>query len=469
MYSNHSEGKRNKIVLFLAAASGSALMIFLAWPGSFYFLNDDLLHIPLAASGKIGHNNSIRYVGDLSLVTDAFFWKQNPFGYHLTNLLLHLANSFLLYALIKKAGRYMGLKPGFFISIFAPLLFCFYGLHSDAIFWVIGRSASLGCLFFLLTFLLFCSKQQTVPVALLTVGCWTAALFSYESVWILPFLLILLYRYRKQSLEKSKGHLLLLWMVIILSGCYLIYRVYVTSEWLGTYEATEIIQMNIPVLMGNFCKLILRTLVPAQSDTLLFAGTAIAFTSIYGLLSGFVLQEKSKRIPWFLLHAAWLFSYTPYLSLGISIHTIESERFLYLPSLFFCIAIAYTLGSLYKKVPRPEILLIPLILLGMHVYLLQSAASSFRLAGKTVEKTYKEITKVPAANFINIKKLPSTITGIPVFRAGFTEGGKWLLKDFNRQSIRVQSTADFSAGPVVPMIYKTQSGQWILSYEFSPI
>ena len=470
MYFNQSEDKQNIKVLYLASLSVIALMTFLAWPGSLYFLNDDLVHIPLAAKGQIGHHNSIRYVGDLSLKTDAFFWGKNPFGFHLTNLLLHLTNTFLLLAVIKETGKYIGVTPGYFITCFTPLLFCFYGLHSDAIFWIIGRSASLGCLFFLGTVFLFCRRQQTIPAFLLTLACWIAALFSYESVWVLPFLLFILYQYRRQApKKKSKGHLLLLWMIAFISGGYLVYRVWVTSEWLGTYEAAEIVQMNIPVLSVNFFKLVLRTLIPAQKSTLLFAAFAAAFVIIYGFFSAIVLLEKSRRMPWALFHAAWLFSYAPYLSLGISIHSIESERFLYLPSVFFCVALSYTLSSLYKKYPQPHFLFIPLALFGMHVYLLQSAANSYSLAGKTVKTTYLEIGKIKAGETIEIEKLPETINGIPVFRSGFTEGGLWLITDIDSIKLNLKSTAIFPTGPVMPIIHKTEAGVWVLAYEFSPI
>ncbi len=465
-----SEEKRIKKATYIAFASGAFILLFIAWPGQFYFLNDDLIHIPLAANGKIGHNNSIRYIGDLSLKLDALFWNKNAFGYHLTNLILHLINTFLFYKVIKKVGDFLGLNPGIFISTFAPLLFCFYGFHSDALFWVIGRSASLGCLFFLLTLFFFCSKQQSVSVNLLTATFWIAALFSYESVWILPFIGVLLYRHRYVSLKESRGHLISLGLIGIISIVYLVYRQSITSEWLGTYEAGEIVQMNLPVLGINFGKLMLRSLVPAQQNTGIFVGSAITFIGFYSLLSLMILRKKSNRLPWILLHAGWLFSFAPYLSLGISIHTIESERFLYLPSLFLVVAILFTIDRIYLLYRKPVIFTIPLMLLGMHIFYLQKAADLYKMAGNTVKETYIRLEVVNKGDRLVIKKIPETIEGIPVFRKGFSEGGVWLLKDFETWRITIQSTATFEKGKVVPIIEsKEGKNNWNLSYEFSPI
>ena len=72
-----------------------ALVIWCAWPGDLYFLNDDFLHIPKAVKGELGQNNSLRPIGDLSLFFDAMWSGTNAFGYHFTNLIIHLSNMLL--------------------------------------------------------------------------------------------------------------------------------------------------------------------------------------------------------------------------------------------------------------------------------------------------------------------------------------------------------------------------------------
>ncbi|MCX5716321.1 MAG: hypothetical protein NTV07_05660, partial [Candidatus Omnitrophica bacterium] len=51
---------------------------------------------------NIGASNFYRPIQSLSFMIDYAAWKLNPFGYHLTNLLLHLINIILTYLLVKK-------------------------------------------------------------------------------------------------------------------------------------------------------------------------------------------------------------------------------------------------------------------------------------------------------------------------------------------------------------------------------
>ena len=43
-----------------------------------------------------------RPVQNLSFIVDYFFWNNNAYGFHLTNLLLHIASGLLLYLLLRK-------------------------------------------------------------------------------------------------------------------------------------------------------------------------------------------------------------------------------------------------------------------------------------------------------------------------------------------------------------------------------
>jgi hypothetical protein len=68
-------------------------------PIPLYFLNDDFIHIPLSQLRVWGQRNSIRPVNDISLFLDSIIWHNNAAGYHLTNLLIHCIDSFLVYKL----------------------------------------------------------------------------------------------------------------------------------------------------------------------------------------------------------------------------------------------------------------------------------------------------------------------------------------------------------------------------------
>ncbi len=77
----------------------------------------------------------------LSLAVDHAIWGKNPFGYHLTNLLLHLLVSLLVYwftfLLVKNKNA----------SIFASLLFALHPMHVESVAWVSERKDMLYLLF----------------------------------------------------------------------------------------------------------------------------------------------------------------------------------------------------------------------------------------------------------------------------------------------------------------------------------
>jgi hypothetical protein len=70
---------------------------------------------------------SYRPIATLSYMLDYSIWKLNPFGYHLTNLALHLINAILIYLLINALTRNKN------TALLASLLFALHPVNSEAI------------------------------------------------------------------------------------------------------------------------------------------------------------------------------------------------------------------------------------------------------------------------------------------------------------------------------------------------
>ncbi|MBF0554552.1 MAG: hypothetical protein HQK96_08370 [Nitrospirae bacterium] len=89
----------------------------------------------------------------LSLSLDWGLWRMSPMGYHLHNLIIHAANSGLVFVV---AGRLMAKDNGDMLPAFlAALAFALHPAHSEAIAWISGRTDLLATFFFLLGFLGF--------------------------------------------------------------------------------------------------------------------------------------------------------------------------------------------------------------------------------------------------------------------------------------------------------------------------
>ena len=106
-----------------------------------------------------------RPVRVITLAIDHFFWKLNPFGYHLTNLLLHIVNIIIIYFFVLKlktftkrkneprasSFRQHFLEPAFLTAA----LFAVHPIHTESVTWIKNRSDLLASIFFLLSLSFF--------------------------------------------------------------------------------------------------------------------------------------------------------------------------------------------------------------------------------------------------------------------------------------------------------------------------
>lgn len=144
-------------------------------------ITDDYIHKPahfaevlsLSVMRKDILDNN-RPVMLLSLMLDSLLWGRNPFGYHLTNLLLHTLCSimaFLLFygvfgRLFPQSNKNIGALWGAFA---AALLFAIHPVNSEAVCVVTFREDLLAAFFILLVLILaemFPTKRKTTSVLL---------------------------------------------------------------------------------------------------------------------------------------------------------------------------------------------------------------------------------------------------------------------------------------------------------------
>src|SRR5438132_4648328 len=84
----------------------------------------------------------------MSLALDYVFWGMKPFGYHLTNLLLHSINAALVYVLMDALYGHRR-----WVALFAALFFAIHPLRVESVAWVVERRDVLSGTFFFLTLL----------------------------------------------------------------------------------------------------------------------------------------------------------------------------------------------------------------------------------------------------------------------------------------------------------------------------
>lgn len=122
-------------------------------------------------------------------------WGDNPVGYRVTNITLHIANALLLWLLLSRLGL-----PG---SFWAALLFAVHPVAVESVAWISERKNVLSMLFALLTTLAFFRWDETRDrrsYAAMLAG-FVLALLSKPAVVMLPVVLLLIVWWRRGRVE----------------------------------------------------------------------------------------------------------------------------------------------------------------------------------------------------------------------------------------------------------------------------
>jgi Flp pilus assembly protein TadD len=141
----------------------------------------------------------------LSLMLDFELYGLNAGGYHLTNLLLHIANVLLVFFIL----RFM--TGALWRSAFVAALFALHPLHVESVAWVTERKDVLSTLFWLLTMWAYLGYVERPGMRryLLIIVSFTLGLMAKPMLVTLPFILLLLDYWplgRFHTSEQSHSH-----------------------------------------------------------------------------------------------------------------------------------------------------------------------------------------------------------------------------------------------------------------------
>ncbi len=303
--------------------------------------------------------NFYRPLQALSYAADYRCWELNPFGYHLSNLLLHIVNSILVLRVLALAGVRRRL------SFLAALIFLVHPIQTEAVAYISGRADLLAAFFVLLSLFFFLAEKEKSgsPAAagatrrgflFLSAGCYLLALFSKEASLVLPLLVFLVAaagsRGRGEALGKAaapsfSGYYAALCTIALLyltvryavlrngalpltSNPYPFYQRFLTG-WKVLFLYIKVFLLPVGLRME-------RVISPSLS---LFS-PLIVLPAI--LLSGAVIVvfRSRRRYPLVFFGTAWFgICLLPYMN-WFPLNAEMAEHWLYLPSAGFCLLLA---------------------------------------------------------------------------------------------------------------------------------
>lgn len=346
-------------------------------------------YLPL--SGEL----SYRPIVTLTYFIDYALWGLNPFGYHLTNIILHTINVFLFYNLVKNIDK----NP--ILPLLSTLLFLSHPILTETVNAVCYREDILASLFSLLAFLSFrkihlSQKVNTRFILYYILSCtfYCFALFSKEMAITLPVLLILfdLFYPTKSASDNfwNKSKMLFYypdpvrlkkWVLLyagfaFITGFYLLIRFVLFKN---TFKIIEVYPSNVFTMTKVVATYLKLLFIPVRLNADYYVpyteGISLSFilSSLFIITALIIvvrLHIKYKHVTFFSL---WFFiTLLPVLGI-IPIGNIMAERYLYLPIIGFCIA-ASSIVSNYMHNKRKGIIIsivIGTILCSMQIGVIQ--------------------------------------------------------------------------------------------------
>jgi tetratricopeptide (TPR) repeat protein len=204
---------RARALLIIAILLLTGTLFFPSLTNQFVDLDDHWFSTHLEFQGSIG-SALLQAVGGargewltrFTFALDRLFWWNDPFGYHLTNVLLHMANTLAVFVLALKLFYYRRFTRGnaapasrLGAAGFASIIFAVHPLRVEPVAWISARSELLATLFFLASVLLYIyalrlnrSDGPKPRWIMLSVCAYGLSLLSGTSGIALPCVLLLL-------------------------------------------------------------------------------------------------------------------------------------------------------------------------------------------------------------------------------------------------------------------------------------
>jgi tetratricopeptide (TPR) repeat protein len=187
----------------------AGIVFWIYWPalGGGFIWDDELLitsnKLVLSSDG-LDRMWFTREPVDYWPVTNSSFWGEwrlwgmNTSGYHVTNVVLHIASALLLWMILRRLEI-----PGAFL---AALLFAVHPINVESVAWIAQRKNTLSLFFSLLSLWWFLNARRNVNRWLwLSLVAFTLAMLSKGSVAVLPFVFLVIVWWRQNRLTLRDG------------------------------------------------------------------------------------------------------------------------------------------------------------------------------------------------------------------------------------------------------------------------
>lgn len=346
----------------------------------------------------------------LSLALNRLVTGTQPWGFHLVNLLLHLAVTLLLWLTLPRWGATT------LTAALAALWFAVHPIHAEVINVVVGRSELLVACFALLALYFACGHSRRSHG--LVWGCYALALLAKEHAIVLLALIPLFDFYQARAGEVWRRRWPLYAGLLTLSVLWLLLRHYgvMQASPRALYSTTSVPMAYLPwdervltALQYQWVYLA-KLLVPFKLQSVyslpdlppvissLWSLRALVVVGATAAAFGLLLYGWRQRQWWALLAVAYVVSFAPTANIVMPIGVTMAERLAYLPSCWLGALVGWAVAGIWMSGGDRQglRLLIRGTLVGYVLFLALTAVAHNRHFASEIRLWHREVVQNPA-------------------------------------------------------------------------
>ena len=321
----------------------------------------------------------------LSHMLDYFLYGLHPSGHHLTNLLLHLVNTILIFLILAK------MTNALWQSAFVSAMFALHPLHVESVIWVAERKDVLCTFFGLLTIIFYLRyiKAPNIKSYLLVFLFLCIGLMTKPMLVTLPFVLLLLdywplmrfSKIKKNMISKTKTfgftnpniyHLIIEkipFLMPVIVASIMTFLAQDKGKAVQSLDSFPLINRIANALISYASYIVkavwpqnLSVFYPYPNDAYLFT-TSITYAFLFGIAFLFAIRFK-KKYPYILFGFLFYFiTLIPVIGIVQAGSQAMADRYSYIPLTGFFIIVCWGIFDFFAKWRYKKIIIASLFII----------------------------------------------------------------------------------------------------------
>ncbi len=298
---------------------------------------------------------------EVTTVLSWHFFKSKTFGYHLVSVVAHILCVISLFWLCRVLFKNKNL------AFLSSLIFAVHPIHTEAVSWISGRFYVFSSIFYILSFIFYVKSDKSLLHLLVSIFFLGVCFLTGNQVASLPLLFLFFdIFFREKGIEVEKTLQLRRLKVLILAILFLLSFLFILLKYfeekgssltIYKYEGLPYLTVAIKAV-AYYLKVIFYPLRRGLFHSFGYSNvnfgklSPLFFASVFVIviLIAIFFKLRKGRLFGVSLGIMWFFiTYLPYSNL-FPICNIVAERYMYLPSVGFSIAIATLLINIWENI-----------------------------------------------------------------------------------------------------------------------